>query len=90
MINNSWPHFVNKNMLLETKKLCSFQSKELQNNVGLLIHRRSSSNGITVNARLLQSFIFPENKQSDGAMGSCADLHIVLFPSDSFPIAKEF
>ena len=63
------------------------------------IHRRSSSNGITVNARLLHLFICPENKQSDGsnnmiksdgALGSCADLHIVLFPSDSFPIAREF
>src|SRR5271169_5691573 len=37
---NSWPRFVNRNMRLETKKSCSFQNKESQNNVAL-----SSSDG---------------------------------------------
>ena len=58
------------------------------------IERRSSSNGAPVNARLLHLFICPENKPSDGGTNVNAhdsvDLHIVLFPADAFPIAKEF
>ena len=67
------------------------------------IERRSSSNGTPVNARLLHLFICPENKPNpnDGSSSSSShgnnaiaqdgvDLHIVLFPASSFPIAKEF
>lgn len=57
------------------------------------IQRRSSSNGTHVNVRLLRLFICPDNKLSDATdnlVGSSADLHVVLFPADSFPIAKEF
>lgn len=58
------------------------------------IERRSSSKGVPVNARLLHLFICPENKPNDGSNNVTAndsiDLHIVLFPADSYPIAKEF
>ena len=45
--------------------------------------------GIT--ARLVALLICPDetvDKESIG--GACADLHIVLFPADKFPVAKEF
>ena len=63
------------------------------------IERRSSSKGAPVNARLLHLFICPEKKPNDGGNNNNAmiandsdgvDLHIVLFPADSYPIAKEF
>lgn len=58
------------------------------------IELRSSSNGTPVNARLLHLFICPENKPSDNnviiAHHDSVDLHIVLFPADSYPVAKEF
>jgi cystathionine gamma-synthase len=58
------------------------------------IERRSSSKGAPVNARLLHLFICPENKPNDGSnpvnTHDGVDLHIVLFPADSYPIAKEF
>ena len=62
------------------------------------IERRSSFNGAPVNARLLHLFICPEKKPNDGNNNNNnnviaqdgVDLHIVLFPADSYPIAKEF
>ena len=58
------------------------------------IEQRSSSKGAPVNARLLHLFICPENKPSDSSNNVIArdgvDLHIVLFPADSYSIAKEF
>ena len=73
-----------------------FSKQKIAEQCRSFIQRRSSSNGTPVNARLLHLFICPENKQSanmtanDSLVGSSADLHIVLFPEDSFPIAKEF
>ena len=58
------------------------------------IHRRSSSKGTPFNARLLHLFICPEsnggNHPLKNVVRPSADLHIVLFPSDAIPIAKEF
>ena len=70
-----------------------FPKQKIAEQCRSFIERRSSSNGAPVHARLLHLFICPENKPSDDSnnvVGSCADLHIVLFPADSYPIAKEF
>lgn len=74
-----------------------FPKQKIAEECRSFIQRRSSANGAPVNARLLHLFICPENKPSDGSnntvvndIGGCADLHIVLFPADAFPIAKEF
>uniref|UniRef100_A0A8H8CIY9 cystathionine gamma-synthase n=1 Tax=Psilocybe cubensis TaxID=181762 RepID=A0A8H8CIY9_PSICU len=59
------------------------------------IHQRSAALGTPVNARLVNLFICPPDeghanidKASIG--GSCVDLNIVLFPRESFSVAKEF
>ena len=77
-----------------------FPKQKIAEQCRSFIERRSSSNGAPVHARLVHLFICPENKPSDSSkniivndsvtVGSCADLHIVLFPADSYPIAKEF
>ena len=73
-----------------------FPKQKIAEQCRSFIERRSSSNGARVNARLLHLFICPENKPSDGsnnheiAAHDSVDLHIVLFPADSYPIAKEF
>jgi cystathionine gamma-synthase len=63
-----------------------FPTRKIAEQCRSFIERRSSSENAPVHARLLHLFICPENKPS----GSCADLHIVLFPSDCYPIAREF
>ena len=71
-----------------------FPKQKIAEQCRSFIERRSSSNGAPVNARLLHLFICPENKPSDGSNNVIAhdsvDLHIVLFPADSYPIAREF
>lgn len=58
------------------------------------VQARSVVLGTPTNARLMHLFICPEEVQNNGAppgsSKSCADLHIVLFRADAFPIAKEF
>ncbi|KAI0690811.1 PLP-dependent transferase [Cerioporus squamosus] len=48
---------------------------------------RSTKAGSPVPVRLVQFTICPEQ---DDTSTSCAELHIVLFPKDSFPLAKQF
>ncbi|CAL1698816.1 unnamed protein product [Somion occarium] len=48
---------------------------------------RSSQSGKPVPVRLVQYVICPEDSSSGK---SCAELHIVLFPGDAFPLAKQF
>jgi cystathionine gamma-synthase len=71
-----------------------FPKQKIAEQCRSFIERRSSSNGAPVNARLLHLFICPENKPSDGGNDVIAhdsvDLHIVLFPADSYPVAREF
>ena len=74
-----------------------FPKQKIAEQCRSFIERRSSSNGSPVNARLLHLFICPENKPNlnDGSNNVIAapdsvDLHIVLFPADAYPIAKEF
>lgn len=49
---------------------------------------RSSQQGAVVPVRLVQFFISPENASASTA--TSVDLHIVLFPADAFPLAKQF
>nr|VWP00441.1 STE/STE11/CDC15 protein kinase [Ganoderma boninense] len=48
---------------------------------------RSTKAGSPVPVRLVQFTICPED---DDASSPCVELHIVLFPKDSFPLAKQF
>ncbi|KAI0070842.1 PLP-dependent transferase [Panus rudis PR-1116 ss-1] len=52
--------------------------------------RRSSAEGSPVSARIVEFVICPDNTMTNGAGPSCVELHIVLFPADSFPLAKQF
>ncbi|TFK38027.1 pyridoxal phosphate-dependent transferase [Crucibulum laeve] len=77
-------------MLFPTQKIAE-QCRQFMDN-------RSTLQGTPIHPRLVHLFICPEDKQNSGitaslvdtASGGCADLHIVLFPAESFPIAKEF
>lgn len=59
---------------------------------------RSAVLGLPITARLVHVFVCPEELQNGNAPMSdktgkprgCADLHIVLFPADAFPVAKQF
>ncbi|KAI0786308.1 pyridoxal phosphate-dependent transferase [Abortiporus biennis] len=48
---------------------------------------RSSKEGSPVPVRLVQFVICPEDNDLEG---TCAELHVVLFPADAFPLAKQF
>ena len=74
-----------------------FPKQKIAEQCRSFIERRSSSQGAPVNARLLHLFICPENNKPSDSGGNknvtahdSVDLHIVLLPADSFPIAKEF
>ncbi|KAF8903932.1 pyridoxal phosphate-dependent transferase [Gymnopilus junonius] len=74
-----------------------FATKKIAELCRSFIESRSATIGSPVNARLVNLFICPEDQQNDGSKmdrssntGSCVDLHIVLFPGDAFPIAKQF
>ena len=49
---------------------------------------RASQQGSVVPVRLVQFLISPENATASTA--NSAELHIVLFPADAFPLAKQF
>ncbi|CAA7264418.1 unnamed protein product [Cyclocybe aegerita] len=77
------------------EKCMLFPTKKIAEECRSFIQHRTALAGSPVNARLVHLFICPEDKQ-DGTKidkssiaGSCADLHIVLFPETVFPIAKE-
>ncbi|KDR80352.1 hypothetical protein GALMADRAFT_117071 [Galerina marginata CBS 339.88] len=83
---------------LGNEKCMLFSTQRIAELGRSFIQRRSAVLGSPVNARLVNLFICPEDKLNDGTTkinrdsiaGSCVDLHIVLFPGDSFPVAKEF
>ncbi|KAE9408020.1 PLP-dependent transferase [Gymnopus androsaceus JB14] len=65
------------------------------------IHDRSSLEGAPAHARLIQLLICPEDKANKAVLvnsedcncngsASLLDLHIVLFPMEAFPLAKQF
>ncbi|KAK1231065.1 Cystathionine gamma-synthase [Marasmius sp. AFHP31] len=82
-----------------------FPTKTVAEHCRSFIHNRSSQEGKTVPARLIQLLICPEDKGNknggvlinssdctrcgDGS-ASLFDIHIVLFPEDAFPLAKQF
>ncbi|KZT24867.1 PLP-dependent transferase [Neolentinus lepideus HHB14362 ss-1] len=54
---------------------------------------RSAEAGTTIPIRLVQFVVCPEDKQANGSSqngANCVELHIVLFPADRFPLAKQF
>lgn len=75
-----------------------FPTKKLAEACRAFMLARSAEFGSTVPVRLVQFVVCPEDKQSNGASharsgstsGTCVELHIVLFPADSWPLAKQF
>ncbi|PCH34973.1 PLP-dependent transferase [Wolfiporia cocos MD-104 SS10] len=51
---------------------------------------RSTKAGSPIPVRLVQFLLCPEDESVPNAANMCIELHIVLFPSDSFPLAKQF
>jgi len=74
-----------------------FPTQKIAEQCRSFIQARSTALGRSppVLARLVNLFICPSeegDEKVDRASigGSCADLHVVLFPADAYPIAKEF
>ena len=75
-----------------------FSTRTIADQCRTFIQQRSVILGTPVTARLVHLIICPEDKQNNGVVtkgdqstaSSCADLHIVFFPGDAFPIAKQF
>lgn len=63
-------------------------SKKIADHCRTFILNRAVLAGTPAHVRLVQYFICPEG--SSAQTRQCAELHIVLFPAGSFPIAKQF
>jgi cystathionine gamma-synthase len=57
-----------------------------------MVDRSTRENGTPVSVRLVQYLICPTelDESSKSADKPCVDLHIALFPSSAFPVAKQF
>ncbi|RXW22168.1 hypothetical protein EST38_g3671 [Candolleomyces aberdarensis] len=69
-----------------------FPTKKVAEQCRVFIQDRSATLGKPASARLVHLLICPDQDLVDkeSIAGTCADLHIVLFPGDSFSVAKEF
>lgn len=76
-----------------------FPTHKIADNCRSFIQRRSAVLGSPVTARLVNLVICPQDDQNDAKSpidkttfgeSGCAQLYIVLFPRDSFAVAKEF
>ncbi|KAF7365306.1 hypothetical protein MVEN_00402500 [Mycena venus] len=76
-----------------------FPTQKIADQCRSFMQARSLSSGVPVSARLIHFSICPEDKQNQGPCvhedtallsSAPASLHIVLFPQEAFPIAKEF
>jgi cystathionine gamma-synthase len=75
-----------------------FPTQKIAEECRSFMQTRSAVLGSPITARLVHVFICPEELQNGNTPTSdksdkprgCADLHIVLFPADAFPIAKQF
>ncbi|KIP04742.1 hypothetical protein PHLGIDRAFT_31228 [Phlebiopsis gigantea 11061_1 CR5-6] len=65
-----------------------FPSRKIAEMCRTFMLDRASQQGSEVPVRLVQFLISPENASASTA--SSAELHIVLFPADAFPLAKQF
>ena len=74
---------------VESEKAMLFPTQKIAEHCRSFIQRRLNALCSQGNARLVHLFITSEDK-SLNASDFSADLHIVLFPKDAFPIAKEF
>lgn len=78
------------------EKCLLFPTLKIAEECRLFIQNRSASLGRQFNARLVHLVICPEDQENKPKIdrssigGSCADLHIVLFPKDAYSVAKEF
>ncbi|KIK68588.1 hypothetical protein GYMLUDRAFT_215319 [Collybiopsis luxurians FD-317 M1] len=78
-----------------------FPTKKTAEACRAFMHSQSFSEGNLVSARLIELMICPEDKANKAVLvnsedcecngsASLMDLHIVLFPSEAFPFAKQF
>ncbi|KAF9528624.1 pyridoxal phosphate-dependent transferase [Crepidotus variabilis] len=78
------------------EKCLLFPTQKIAEECRSFIQRRSAVTGLPYSARLVHLFICPDDQadklkiDKSSIAGSCADLHIVLFPQDAYSVAKEF
>lgn len=66
-------------------------SKKVAEHCREFLIRRSQDIGSSVTVRLIEFLLCPEDKSTSVlASSACIGLHIVLFPADAFPLAKQF
>ena len=65
-----------------------FPTRKIADACRAFMVERSSQQGSPIAVRLVQFFISPESASASTAAG--VELHIVLFPAGSFPLAKQF
>ncbi|TFK48941.1 PLP-dependent transferase [Heliocybe sulcata] len=68
-------------------------TKRLAEDCRTFMLSRSAEAGTTTSVRLVQFVVCPEDKKTNGSSRNgvnCVELHIVLFPAASFPLAKQF
>lgn len=68
-----------------------FPTKRIAEQCREFIRIRSAALGKPVTARIVDLLVCPDGEADKTSIaGSCADLHIVMFPGDSWSVAKEF
>ncbi|KAI6116341.1 pyridoxal phosphate-dependent transferase [Pisolithus sp. B1] len=74
----------------EKSLLCS--SKRAADHCREFILARVALSGISTHVRLVRYLVRPEHapSQPSSSTDECVELHIILFPADIFPIAKQF
>lgn len=76
------------------EKCMLFSNKRAAEHCRSFIQRRSAVIGKPASARIVDLFMCPDEEKDkpkpNTTSGTCAELHIVLFPADAFSVAKEF
>jgi len=80
----------------DNERCMLFPTKKIADHCRAFVQERLSKTGASGSARLVQLLVCPDGVKKDGKADNSSptdfsvDLHIVLFPKDAFPIAKEF
>ena len=88
---------------VEHERCMLFPTQKIADQCRSFMLDHSTRTGSPVHPRLIHLLICPEDKETKSALkdsdygvssasvsSACADLHIVLFPADAFPLAKQF
>lgn len=77
---------------INNEKCLLCPSKRVADHCREFVLARTALSGIFTHVRLARYMVCPENtpSQPSSSTNDCAELHIILFPADVFPIAKQF